>query len=100
MNKSARRALAAAACTVGLVALGAQPAMAGEITGEGTLKEVKGKSECAYSGLNDGWVDPQYLEEGEIPTRTQNWGHTKAFIPVKGVPGFACNPAGKRIPPL
>lgn len=96
INTSARRTLAAAACTVGLIAMGATSASAGEITGEGTYKGVTGHSECAFSGLNDGWVDPQYMEGPDDTSHTQNWGHSKAFIPVKGVPGFACNPSGKR----
>ena len=46
-----------------LASLMAGPAAAGEITGNGKEIVVKGKSECAYSGLNDtpfgdGEMDP------------------------------------------
>lgn len=94
MNTMARRLLVVTT-TVALSSLAA-PAMAGEITGEGTLMEVQGASECAYSGLNDGYIDPIYMEGPEDTQRVQNWGHVRQFLPIKGVPGFACNPSGKR----
>ena len=75
-----------------VLAMAAAPstALAGEITGTGTLKTVKGASECAYSGLNDGYFD------GTEAQRVQSYGQVlksipKAFRP-KGVPGTACNP--------
>ena len=57
-----RRVLAVAACTAAVVGVGAGSAFAGEITGNGKwiagseTAPLKGKSECAYSGLNDNYV--------------------------------------------
>jgi hypothetical protein len=66
------------------MALGASAAFAGEITGNGKLKEVHGNSPCAYSGQEDlQW----YTNNGDgtlrtdptkgDPAHSQNWGHVK-----------------------
>jgi hypothetical protein len=73
-------------------------ASAGEITGNGQLKEVKGKSICAYSGQNDGFHIPELAEdEIDAATRVQSYGqivrHT-GRLPF--TPGQACNP---NVPP-
>ncbi len=49
---------------------------AGEITGNGELKEVHGKSICAYSGQNDGYHIPELAEPEELPNppRVQSFG--------------------------
>ena len=76
------------------------PGLAGEITGTGEPIDINGRSECAYSGLNDldgdprdpgyrtqsfgtvvgqaGWIDPQDLDP-----------NADYFQPI---PGYACNP--------
>jgi hypothetical protein len=86
--------LAVAACAAAVAGLSAGPALAGEITGNGRLKEVNGKSECAFSGRNDGYflptTDPNYE-----PERVQSYGQLvkaglKPFLPS---PGVACNPS-------
>lgn len=81
-------------------AIGSGPATAGEVTGTGSWIEINGRSECAYSGLNDntpdprdpgghtqnygtlvgqfGWIDPQNLDP-----------NAPYFQPI---PGYACNP--------
>lgn len=75
---------------------------AGEITGNGkSLKDedgnLNGKSECAFSGLNDGFSgDP--TAPGDAGMRTQNWGQIpKAFrdlLRSMGVsPDNQCNPS-------
>jgi hypothetical protein len=75
---------------------------AGEITGNGkSLKdendELNGKSECAFSGLNDDFSgDP--TAPGDAGMRTQNWGQIpkafRDFLRSVGVsPDNQCNPS-------
>lgn len=61
-------------CTVAALTLGAGSAFAGEIKGTGELMEVKARSDCAYSGLEDHPAQP-----GTV----QNFGHVKK---VFGIP--------------
>ena len=91
-----RKRLAAAACGVALLGLSAAPAFGGEITGSGNWiagseeAPLKGKSECAYSGLND-----ENVLGDESAARSQSWGASVARFAkgaAGGVPGFACNP--------
>lgn len=70
---------------------------AGEITGNGTLKEVHGKSICAFSGQNDGYHIPELAEPEELPnpSRVQSFGQEvrhKRIPPKFFNPGDACNP--------
>lgn len=90
-----KRVLTAAVCSVAIAGLGAGSAFAGEITGNGNwiagseAAPLNGKSECAYSGQNDGYV----LGDRTAP-RTQSWGQIVRQVgPLGGEPGFACNPA-------
>ena len=93
---------AAAALAVGLLG---GTALAGEITGNGQLKEVMGRSECAYSGQEDlQW----YVDDGNTvrkpvvtrgdPAHAQSWGQipkaVRDFIAAEfgAHPGMACNP--------
>ena len=84
---------------VAALAVGSQ-ASAGEITGNGTLLDVNGRSECAFSGLNDHDGDPR-----DPGAKTQNYGtqvslgiinpqflDPNADAPFVPIPGFACNP--------
>jgi hypothetical protein len=104
MRKSTgRRAFATVSITaIALVSLGTGTAAAGEITGNGTLKPVKGKSICAYSGQNDGYHIPEHAHGDEdAAQRVQNYGHEHKFLTQvlglpKGLPGLACNPSGAR----
>ncbi len=96
--------LAAAVCAAAVAALGAGPALAGEVTGNGkaTQGPANANSICVFSGQND--VPEGDPEEGP-PGRTQSYGQDvrmglsdpSALNPgkVKGVPiphpGFACN---------
>jgi hypothetical protein len=89
-----------AAFVAALMALGASAAFAGEITGNGKLKDVKGNSPCAYSGQEDlQW----YTDDGDGTARTdptkgdpahsQNWGHVKQATGLTGGAGpQGCNP--------
>ena len=97
-----RRLLAVMACAIGVVGLGAGSAFAGEITGNGkplwtnttdpnAPHELHGKSECAFSGLDDPDVDPVTGEDDF--GRTQSWGQIVRNVKgLGGVPGTACNP--------
>lgn len=89
---------------VALAGLMSGPANAGEITGTGKILPVNGKSECAFSGLND-------TPDGDIPTgdpggRVQSYGYFFGFVLRDAVPrpekdgnmsflhpGNACNPS-------
>jgi len=85
-------------CAAWILSLGANAAVAGEVTGNGkSLKNddgtLNGKSECAFSGQEDN--DP---EDGP-PTgkRAQSWGQipksVRDFLATIGLhPGTACNP--------
>ena len=75
-------------------------AFAGEITGNGKWiagsesAPLKGKSECAYSGVNDNYVLGNPVPDADGFTRTQSWGQVIRIAgPLGGVPGTACNPA-------
>jgi hypothetical protein len=79
-----RLALVAAVAVAAMMALATSAAFAGEITGNGKLKEVHANSACAYSGQEDlQW----YTTDGNTmlkpnpvkgdPAHSQNWGHTE-----------------------
>ena len=83
----------------GLAAL-AFPLQAGEVTGSGKDIEINGRSECAFSGLNDLDGDPR-----DPGAHTQSYGTLVALdiidpqyldpnadAPFVPIPGFACNP--------
>ena len=90
-----RRELCVAACAVGLALVTATPAGAGEVTGNGkSLEPLKGRSICAYSGLND---DPTGIapELNGPPGRTQSFGQDVRLglaSPQQFNPGDACAP--------
>ena len=56
--------------------LGANLALAGEITGNGKIIARHGKSECVYSGQQDDPAGDAGLFKGD---RTQNWGQLTEF---------------------
>lgn len=99
-----RRRLAIVAATALTLTVGANAALAGEVTGNGkSLKTndggLHGKSICAYSGLNDTYSgDPDVPDAGGF-FRTQNWGQLplwlRAILAAGGDhPGDACRPGG------
>ena len=103
MFKSSNILAAAGAATM-ILALSANLVVAGEITGNGTLKDVNGRSFCAYSGQEDlQW----YTDDSDTTLRTdptrgdpghaQSWGQipkdVRAYLTSIGLnPGIACNP--------
>jgi hypothetical protein len=96
-----RRIFAVLACTAAVVGVGAGSALAGEITGNGKWiagsddAALHGKSECAYSGVNDNFVLGNPVPDADGFTRTQSWGQVarQTHGALGGVPGTACNPA-------
>lgn len=88
-----------------VLSLGAAPALAGEITGNGKLLDVKGRSECAFSGQEDlqWYFDDANTMPKPAPTRgdpghAQSWGQipkeVRDFLTTLGLhPGTACNPS-------
>ena len=94
-----RTKFAVGVCVAAVAALTASPAFAGEITGNGTLKEVHGNSPCAFSGQEDlQW----YTDDSDttpvadpikgVPAHSQNWGHVKHEGGLTGGAGAAgCN---------
>ena len=98
------RLFIAAISVVALLALGTSTAFAGEITGNGRIKDVNGKSPCAYSGQEDKqWyatdgdnrVGPPLANpiKGE-PAHSQNWGQivSAAGGHLGGAGPAGCNP--------
>ena len=91
-----RRLLAVVACMTAVAGLGAGSAFAGEITGKGKYiagsdaAPLNGRSECAYSGLDDPDVDPVTGEDDF--GRTQSWGQIIRFAGPRGGASFGCNP--------
>jgi hypothetical protein len=96
-----RRMLVFATCIAALMGVGAGSAFAGEITGNGKLKEPNGNSECSFSGqedlqwyTSDGNAPETRIPEEDVvkgePAHSQNWGHVKQ---ATGLPGGA-GPAG------
>jgi hypothetical protein len=74
-----------------LLAFAASTAAAGEITGNGKLKDVNGNSPCAYSGQEDlqWYTDNSDATLRSDPTRgdpahSQNWGHVKQETGLTG----------------
>jgi len=98
------RILVAVGASIALLGLGSGAVFAGEITGNGTLKDVQGRSACANSGQEDlQWFEDdldtiprEVVVRGE-PGHAQSWGQidkgTRAFLTSIGMnPGIACNP--------
>lgn len=85
-----RNLLAAVALTAALAGGAAAPAFAGEVDGNGRPITINARSECAYSGLEDGDGNPPG------PGYTQNWGQIpkadRDFLRSIGVaPETLCN---------
>jgi hypothetical protein len=89
-----KRLLATALCSVAVAGLGANAALAGEITGNGKWvagseeAPLHGRSECAYSGQNDEFVLNVPGDWG----RTQSWGQIVREVGPLGGAAFGCNP--------
>jgi hypothetical protein len=90
------------AATVAILTISvATPAIAGEITGNGTDIDINGRSICVYSGHNDTpGGDP---ENGDPGGHAQSFGYFGGYWDMWDAqeldphedflsPGFACNP--------
>jgi hypothetical protein len=100
------RPLALAACAAAIMGVGANAALAGEITGNGkplwtsTITDpdtgevlghtLHGQSACAFSGQED----DQFLGGPPADNHSQSWGQIARNLQgaAGGVPGTACNP--------
>jgi hypothetical protein len=85
------RFILALVAVAALMAFVASTAGAGEITGNGQLKDVHGNSPCAFSGQEDlQW----YTDDSDTvpvsdpvkgdPAHSQNWGHVKQDQGISG----------------
>ena len=97
---------AVAACVAAVMGLGAGSAFAGEVTGNGRYiassdaAPLKGKSACAYSGVNDNYAfgnletdeSGNLIQDTDGFTRTQSWGQIVRNAGPLGGAAFGCNP--------
>lgn len=102
-TKTARYFIAVGAAAA-LLSVAGGSVFAGEITGNGTLKEVQGRSSCAYSGqedlqffYDDANSMPKATPAKGAPAHAQSWGQidkaTREVLTTMGLnPGIACNP--------
>jgi hypothetical protein len=88
--------LAVAVCAAAFAGVGANAALAGEVTGSGAnLDQNQGRSWCSFSGLND-------QVDGPVGTRAQSYGQELKLglvDPHVVNPGVACNPNKTFLPP-
>ena len=105
-SKSAKKTLlGVVVCAAWILGVGANAALAGEITGNGkSLKNpdgsLNGSSICAFSGQNDTYSGDPDVADADGFFRTQSWGqYSKAFrnfLTSIGVnPGNSCKPNGE-----
>ena len=80
----------------GILAIGANAAVAGEVNGKGNPIPggTKGQSECSYSGQQDDAAADAGFFKGD---RVQSWGQIPKMVrdfltSVGSNPGVACNP--------
>ena len=80
----------------GVLAMGANTAIAGEVDGKGNPIPggAKGKSECSYSGQQDNAAEDEGFFRGD---RVQSWGQIPKMLRdfltmIESSPGAACNP--------
>jgi len=100
-NRTKKAQFSMILCAACVLTMGANIALAGEITGNGkSLKNgdgtLNGRSECAFSGLNDTYSGDREVADADGFFRTQSWGQlswaTRAFLTSIGIsPGKACN---------
>ena len=99
-----RRLILAMASAALVLTMSAGAVMAGEITGNGKLLTVHGRSECAFSGqedlqwfFDDGDTMPKPAATRGDPSHSQSWGRIPKAVrdELAGFglhPGTACNP--------
>jgi len=76
-NKSANKTgLTFVLCAAWILGMGANAAVAGEVTGNGKPITVKAKSACVYSGQQDNATEDEGLFKSD---RTQNWGQLTEY---------------------
>jgi hypothetical protein len=96
-----KQQLVVAICAAAVMAVGANAALAGEVTGSGqNVDQNQGVSWCSFSGLND---DPLGLDPANGPGgQSQSYGQDVKLglaDPHELTPGVACNPNRTFLPP-
>ena len=81
-----RSVVGAGLCAALMLTGGVGVAFAGEVTGNGKVISMNGKSLCSFSGLEDQPLDP-----GTV----QNWGHTKHPLGLTGGANSVQTPFGE-----
>lgn len=97
MGNTSKTIIVAGISAAVVLAGGAAPASAGEVSGNGKPLTVKAKSLCAYSGLDD-WASPEEQPEGGllvVPGIVQNWGHVKRAFGLTGGANSVVLPFGE-----
>jgi hypothetical protein len=101
---AATRLAVALAATAAILSLGTSSVLAGEVTGNGRLIDVQGRSACAFSGQEDlqfftdnGDATPKDVITKGDPGHAQSWGQipkaVRDQLTMIGLnPGVACNP--------
>ena len=104
VRRFSRRLGVAISVAAVVLSLSASAAFAGEITGNGRLKDVNGRSFCAFSGQEDlqWYTDNSDTTAKPVPTKgdpghSQSWGQipkaVRDQLTLAGFnPGIACNP--------
>jgi hypothetical protein len=97
-----KRAFLVAACAI-LMAIGANAAFAGEVTGSGAnIDQNQGKSWCSFSGLNDDPGAPLTGGPNGPGGTSQSYGQEVRLglaSPHDLTPWIACNPNRTFLPP-
>lgn len=104
MARFVRRLILTASLAALVVGVSAPGVLAGEITGNGKLKEMHGRSECSFSGqedlqwyFDDANTMPKPAATRGDPGHAQSWGQIPKAVRdvIAGLgfhPGTACNP--------
>ncbi len=92
-----RSVVGAGLCAAMMLTGGVGAAVAGEVTGNGKVISMNGKSLCAFSGLED-WASLATQPPGGVhvdPGTVQNWGHVKQALGLTGGANSVQTPFGE-----
>ena len=88
------RKILLAAAAAGMIAIGAAPSIAGEVTGNDEQVDANGRSICKFSGLNDGHPPAGHTQTYGQDVREDRVDPTEfdPEDPFAEHPGWFCNP--------
>ena len=92
-----RSVVGAGLCAAMMLTGGVGAAFAGEVTGNGKVISMNGKSLCSFSGLED-WASVAEQPPGGVhvdPGTVQNWGHVKHPLGLTGGANSVQTPFGE-----